>query len=84
MAGYYGFTLGVCVSIRLSVFSFSDDNLNKYKWVSTKLGMCIDIVEVWFRIANGIILSVFDSYLPVTHQYFCFWMITSVTINGFS
>ena len=28
--------------------------------------MCIDIVEVWFGIANGQILSIFDSYLPAT------------------
>ena len=25
-----------------------------------KLGMCIDIVKIWFGIANGQILSVFD------------------------
>ena len=46
--------------------------------------MCIDIVEIWFGIASEQILFIFDSYLPVTHPYFRFQMITSVNINGFS
>ena len=35
----------VCPSAR---FSFPDDNLNlsKHQWIFTKLGMCIDIVEI--------------------------------------
>ena len=33
--------------------SFPDDNLCKYQWIFTRLGMCIDIVEIWFGIANG-------------------------------
>ena len=63
MAGYYGFTLDVCVSICPSVsrtsvrFSFQDDNLSKHQCIFTKLGLCIDIVEIWFGIANGQILS---------------------------
>ena len=28
--------------------------------------MCIDIVEIWFGIADGQILSYFDGYLPTT------------------
>ena len=53
VAGYYGFTLVVRVSVRpsverLSVFSFPDDNLSECQWIFTKLGMCIDIVEIWF------------------------------------
>ena len=40
----------VCPSVR---FSFPDDNLSKHQWTFTKLGMCIDIVEIWFGIANG-------------------------------
>ena len=36
-----------------SIFSFPDDNLGKHQWIFTKLGMCIDIVEVWFGVANG-------------------------------
>ena len=30
---------------------FADDNFSKDQWISTKLGMCIDIVEIWFQIA---------------------------------
>ena len=37
---------------------------SKYKWIFTRLGICIDIMEVWFGIANGQISSIFDSYLP--------------------
>ena len=37
--------------------------------------MSIDIVEIWFGIANGQIMSNFDSYLPETHPY--------VNIKGF-
>ena len=61
VAGYYGFTLVIRLSVRpLSVrFSFPDDNLSKQQWIFTKLGMCIDIVEIWFRIADGQILSNF-------------------------
>ena len=40
--------------VRLSIrFSFPDDNLSKHQWIFTKLGMCIDIVQIWFWIANG-------------------------------
>ena len=64
MTGYYGFMLvvdmsihpAVCMSVHLScpsIFLFQDDNLNEYQWIATKLGMCIDIVEIWFGIANG-------------------------------
>ena len=57
VVGYYGFTLVIRVSvrpfvIRPSVFSFQDDNLSKYQWIFTKLGMCIDILEIGFVSAN--------------------------------
>ena len=66
-------------------FSFPDDNFSKYHWISTKLGMCIDIAEIWFGIAPGQISSIFDkSYLTETRPYFHVWMITLVNINGFS
>ena len=32
--------------------------------------MCIDIVEIWFGIANKQSSSIFDSYLPVTRLCF--------------
>ena len=37
-------------------------NLSKSQWIQifTKLGICIDIVEIWFGIANGQITSAFD------------------------
>ena len=38
----------------------------------------------WFGIVNGQILSIFDSYLSVTHLYFCFQTITLVNVSGFS
>ena len=34
-------------------FRFLEDNLSEYQWIFTKLSMCIYIVEIWFRIANG-------------------------------
>ena len=42
----------VCLSyyVHPSVFSFTDDNLSKHQWIFTRLGMCIDIVEIWFGI----------------------------------
>ena len=46
----------VPLSIR---FSFLDDNLNKHQWIFTKLGVCIDIVNIWFGIANGQICQIF-------------------------
>ena len=54
------------------LFSFLDDNLSKYQWIFTKLGMCIDIVDIWFEIANGQISSIFHkSYLPTTGLWRC-------------
>ena len=42
------------------IFSFMDDDLCKCQGILTKLGTCIDIKEIWFRIANGQISSMFD------------------------
>ena len=71
-----------------SVFSFPGDNWSKCQWIFTKLEVCIDIVEVWFGIADGQILSIFDyvllSYLPAVHLYFTFRTIILVNSNGFS
>ena len=49
--------------------SCPDDNLSKHQWIFTKLGVCIDIVEVWFGVANGQISSNI--------------MITCVDVKGF-
>ena len=65
----------MCVSARLSsvrpsvCFSFQDDNLSKHQWIFTKLGMCIDIVEIWLGIANGQILSNFDGVICPRHAH---------------
>ena len=54
VVGYYGFTLDACVSVIPSVhILFQVDNLSKHQWIFTKLGMCIDIKEIWFGIAKG-------------------------------
>ena len=75
--------LDVRVSVHPTVFhlsvhiSFPDDNLSKHQWIFTKIGLCIDIVEIWFGIANGQISSNFyGSYRLETHPYFRFQMIT--------
>ena len=64
----------VCLSVRPSyvrpsVFSFPGDNLSKDQWIFTKLGMCIDIVEIWFGIANGQISSIFDGVICPRHAH---------------
>ena len=46
-----------------SVFSFPDDNFNKCQWIFTKLGLCISIVEIWFRIAHWQISSILDTVI---------------------
>ena len=49
----------------MSKFSFPDYSFNKCQWIFTKLGVCIDIVKIWFGIADGQISSIFDSYVSV-------------------
>ena len=41
-----------------SVFSIPGDNLSNYQWIFTKLGVCIDIVEAWFGVAERQISSI--------------------------
>ena len=47
------------MSVRLSIvhpyvrFLFPDDNLSKHQWIFTKLGICIDIMEIWYGIVLG-------------------------------
>ena len=60
----------VYLSVSLSIrFSFPDDNLSKHQLIFTKLGMCIDIVEVWFGISNGQILSNFYGVICPRHVH---------------
>ena len=42
-----------------SLFLFPDDNFSKCQWIFTKLGVCIDIIEICFGIADGQISSIF-------------------------
>ena len=48
---------GVCTSVGIL---FSDDNLSKHQWILTKLGMCIDIMDILLRIANKQIWLIFS------------------------
>ena len=50
------------------IFLFPEDNLSKYQGILTKLGTCIDIKEIWFGIANGHILSIFDRVICQRHN----------------
>ena len=45
---------------------------SKYQWILTKLGICIDIVEIWFGIGNGQILSIFDRVIARNTDIFSF------------
>ena len=77
MAGFYGITVAVGVSLHLSyicqsLFLFLDDNLSKCQWIFTKLGICIAIVKIWFGVANGQILSIFDRVTCQRHSNFSF------------
>ena len=71
VVGYYSFTLDIRVSVRRPsiCFLFPDDNLSKRQWIFTKIGMCIDIVEIWFGIANGQISSNFYVVICPRHAH---------------
>ena len=73
VAGYYGFTFDLSVSVcpsfsHMSVHQFPDDNLSKHQWIFMTFGMCIDIVEIWFVIANGQISSIFNGVICLQHD----------------
>ena len=53
MAGYYGFTSVIRVSVRLYVFSIPVNNLMECQWIFTRFNVSIDIVQIWFGISNG-------------------------------
>ena len=63
--------MSVCVCVCMSVcISFPNDNLNKHQLIFTKLVvMCIDIMEIWFGIANGQISSNFVGVLCLRHTH---------------
>ena len=53
----------------MPILSFPDDNLSKRQCIFTKLGMCIDTVDIWFRIASGQISSSFDIVICLRHAH---------------
>ena len=53
----------------MPIFSFPDYNLSKCQWIFTKLGMCIDIVEIWIGIANRQISSNLDGVICLRHAH---------------
>ena len=48
------------LSVRIS---FPDNDLSKHQWIFTKLVMCIDIMEIYYGIANGQISSNFEGVI---------------------
>ena len=84
MVGYYGLALVVCLTVHSSIFLFPEDNLSKYQKIFAKLGMCIDIVEIWFGIANGQILSILIELSAQDMHIFLFPENNLVNINRFS
>ena len=52
-----------------SIFSFLECNFSKYQWIFSKLGLCIDIAEIWFGVADGQILSIFDRFICRQHDH---------------
>ena len=69
---------GIADAHHTSVFSFLDDNFSKSQWIFTKLGKCFGIVKIWFGIANGYILAIFDIVFCLPHilvGYYCFMLL---------
>ena len=60
----------------MSIFSFPDDNIIKGQWIFTKLGKCIDSVQIWSWIANGKFSQILTELSAHTCPYFHFWTIT--------
>ena len=69
-----------------SIVSFTDDNLTKYRWIFTKFGICIDIVAIWFRIANGQISSILTEVSASNTSIFSFSddKLSKYELNGLS
>ena len=68
------------------IFLFQDDNLNKDQGILTKLGTCIDMKEIWFRIANGQISSMFDRVICPRHDWrgiivYCFYLLRFLIVR---
>ena len=74
----------IYLSLCTLVYSFSDDNLSKYQWNFTILGICIDIVEICFGVANGQIHQLLTDLSASNSPCFYFQMITRIKVNRFS
>ena len=82
MGKFHQFLTVIC---RQHAYIFvSRRQFSKCQWIFTKLGTCIDIVEILFGIANGQVLSICDSCLSVTQQHFRFRTMTRINLGGFS
>ena len=82
MAGYYLFKLMVCVSISLCLHPsvhilFPDNSLSKYQWMFTKLGLCIDIMEIWF----GLLVVGFYHFLFFFFTYYMSHQVRQCTVD---
>ena len=60
---------GVKSARDMPIFSFLGDNLRKHQWIFTNFGMCIDIIEIWFGIANWQISPNFDGVTCPRHVH---------------
>ena len=60
---------------------FPDDNFNKHLWIFTKLGVYIDIVEVWLGIANGQISSIFIPCHTIVAGYYGFTLVVRDSVR---
>ena len=50
------------------IFCFPHDNLSKCQGILNKLGICIDMKEIWCGIAHGQISSMFDRVICPQHD----------------
>ena len=57
----------ILTELSAQFFFILGQNLSKSQGILTKLGMCIDMKEIWFRIANGQVSSMFDSVICLRH-----------------
>ena len=65
------------------------NDLSKCQWIFTELGVCFDIVEIWFGTANGQISSILTELSAAKLPYFHFqinfsiqWLFTKLGIGS--
>ena len=66
-------------------FLYPVDKLSKWQWIFTKLGICIDIVVIWFGIANAQISLTFDRVIYALHDnggVLSFYIFISTSVLG--